>query len=295
MTLSDPQKTRYPKILRRFDRVGAMQSPTSLSANHEGSSGLAVPVAEDLEKKRLAMERISSRLFVADANEPYFVGTQRWIEECSRQVTLPINFCGGLLIMRLYRLLVPPSHQTPDWMTAVHEAAAAYDFAFLALGHADDEADMTLVRDGKPTRFITHPNTRAVDGINLLLSGMTAMQETLNSWPEPVANDQAPPTGRHPLAEEIMQELMRALREASFPILLDRAGTGHKSSDVAGFSSLASIQIDAESLRRVEAFTRHRAHTYFMRATGLATLLAGYTEIEPGLLAVLDELYRLWG
>ena len=92
-----------------------------------------------------------------------------------------------------------------------------------------------------------------------------------------------------------MEELMRALREASFPILLDRAGTGHTSTDVPGSSGLAPIQIDAESLRRVEAFTRHRAHTYFMRATGLATLLSGYTEIESELLAVLDELFRLLG
>ena len=242
------------------------------------------------------MERIGTRLFVADANEPEFAVAQRWIEACSRQVRLPLNFCGGLLIMRLYRLITPPSEQTPDCMTAVYEAAAAYDFAFLALGHADDEADLTLVRDGEATRFVTHPDTRAVDGINLLLLGVTAMHETLNRWPRPVAQEnEASSTGRHPLAPEILEALMRALREASFPILLDRAGIGHTANGIPTSTSLAPILVDAESLQRVESFTRHRAHTYFMRATELAALLAGYTAIEAGLAETLDKLFGLWG
>ena len=73
-----------------------------------------VPVTEDLENKRRAMERIGRRLFVADANEPQFAVAQR-----NRQVRLPLNFCGGLLIMRLYRLIAPPSEQTPDCVIAV--------------------------------------------------------------------------------------------------------------------------------------------------------------------------------
>lgn len=269
-------------------------SPASIES--EGRNGLAVSVAEDLEAKRRAMERIGNRLFVADAKESYFAVVQQWIEECGRQVVLPLNFCGGLIIVRLYRLITPPFEQTADWMLAVREAAAAYDFAFLALGHADDEADMTLVRDGEPTRVVTHPNTRAVDGINLLLSGVTAMQATLDRWPRLVAlGKEASSTGRHPLAMEIIEALIRALREASFPILLDRAGMGHTFNDIVTTSGLAPIKIDAESLRRVEAFTRHRAHTYFMRATDIAILLAGYTAIEPELHKVLDELFRLWG
>lgn len=242
------------------------------------------------------MRRIGSRPFVSDAGDPQFAVAQHWVEECGRQVTLPINFCGGLLIMRLYRLITPPSEQIGDRMAAVREAAAAYDFAFLSLGHADDESDMTLVRDGKPTRFVTHPDTRAVDGINLLLSGVTAMQEILNRWPRAsVERSEASSPGRHPLTAEIMEGLMRALREASFPILLDRAGFGHSSYDVATPSGLAPIQIDAHSLHRVESFTRHRAHTYFVRATELATLLAGYISIAPDLSAALDELFGLWG
>ncbi|MEY2576342.1 MAG: hypothetical protein QOF80_1829 [Verrucomicrobiota bacterium] len=288
-------------MLRHFGRGGSTAPRTlfsrsaPLSSASEARNCLAVPVTQDLEEKRRAMERIGSRLFVADANEPQFALAQLWIEECSRQVGLPLNFCGGLLIMRLYRLITPPSEQNPDWMAAVREAAAAYDFAFLALGHADDEADMTLVRNGEPTRFVTHPDTRAVDGINLLLTGVTAMQERLNSWPLAATKDgKGPSAGRHPLAVEIMEGLIRALREASFPILLDRAGMGH-TLDAPTSSGLASIQIDADSLHRVGAFTRHRAHTYFMRATELATLLAGYTVIAPDLYEALDELFCLWG
>lgn len=302
MTSSDPKTTSCSKVLRRFGQGGSTATRTSLSRSSLGSSeskkrnGFAVPVAEDIEGKRQAMERITSRPFVTDAKEPHFAVAQLWIEACGHQVALPLNFCGGLLIIRLYRLITPPSEQTPYWMAAVHEAAAAYDYAFLALGHADDEADMTLDRDGKPTRFVTHPNTRAVDGINLLLSGVTAMQEILNKWPHSIVRENEPTSiGRHPLVVEIIEKLTRALREASFPILLDRAGMGHRSDHVATHSGLTPIQIDAESLRRVEAFTRHRAHTYFMRATDLATLLAGYTTIDPELLETLDELFRLWG
>lgn len=298
---SDPGRSACFRVLRQLGHGATsrpfLSSSTPASSESEARYGLAVPVTEDLEGKRQAMERIGARLFVADASLPQFAAAQRWIEECSRQVELPLNFCGGLLIMRLYRLIAPPLEQTPDFMTAVHEAAAAYDFAFLALGHADDEADMTVVRNGKPTRFVTHPDTRAVDGVNLLLSGVTAMQETLNRWPrsEATRNEASAAIGRHPLFLEIMEELMRALREASFPIILDRAGLGHLPNDIVTPSGLAPIQIDAESLRRIENFTRHRAHTYFMRAAELAALLAGYTAVESDLAEMLDELFSLWG
>ena len=242
------------------------------------------------------MERIRNRPFVSNAEEPDFAAVQRWIEQCGRDATLPLNFCGGLVIMRLYRLIAPPSDQAPHWMTAVYDAAAAYDFAFLALGLADDEADMTHDREGKRTRIVTHPDTRAVDGINLLLTGMSAMQETLLAWPYPQAGDgQAVLPGPHPLASAVMEELLRALREASFPILLDRAGTGHTSNELLLPSGLASLRIDASSMRRVEAFAHHRAHTYLMRAASLASLLAGYASIDPDLKAMLQSLFRLWG
>jgi hypothetical protein len=297
--MPDPTEHRPREVLRRFGQSGAPATGTSLSSATVPPSserdGIAVPVEEDVEEKRRAMERIGSRPFVTDAKEADFAFAQHWIEECGRQVALPLNFCGGLLIMRLYRLITPAPEQSPGRMIAVQEAAAAYDFAFLALGHADDEADMTLVRDGKPTRFVTHHDTRAVDGINLLLSGVTAMQDVLNRWPRPAAEGNRTSTGRHPLAMEVMETLTRALREASFPILLDRAGMGHASKDRPMASGLTPIQIDAESLRRVEAYTRHRAHTYFMRATELAALLAGYTAIEPDLSSVLDRLFGLWG
>lgn len=192
--------------------------------------------------------------------------------------------------MRLYRMISPPSKQTAHWMAAVHEATAAYDFAFLALGHADDEADMTSVRDGEPTRFVTHPDTRAVDGINLLLAGVSAMQATLERWPRSGGKQ-----GKHVLAAAIIEELVRALKEAAFPIILDRAGLGHVADGPATSSGLTPIQIDAESIRRVEAFTRHRAHTYFMRAVSLATLMAGYNSIAPDLTKALDDLFCSWG
>ena len=269
---------------------------SSLNISDDENCGLSVPVEVDLQGKRLAMERIRIQPFVSDAMETLYTPVQRWIEECGRQVSLPINFCGGFLIIRIYRLLAPPSEQTPVWMAAVYTAAAAYDFAFLALGHADDEADMTLSRDGKPTRFFAFPNTRAVDGINLLLAGETAMQTVLTEWPLPFADsDGSWSTGRHPLAADIMEELVRALREASFPILMDRAGTGHSSTGTRVSSGLKSILVDAESLKRIEAFTHYRAHTYFVRAFGLAASIAGFTDIEPRLWDVVNELFRLWG
>ena len=274
----------------------AQSDRSSLGISGDESYGLSVPVEEDLEGKRLAMERIRIQPFVSDAMESLYTPVQRWIEECGRQVSLPVNFCGGLLIIRIYRLLAPPSEQTPVWMAAVYAAAAAYDFAFLALGHADDEADMTLSRDGKPTRFVAFPDTRAVDGINLLLAGETAMQTVLREWPQSfVGSEESWSTSRHPLADDIMEELVRALREASFPILLDRAGTGHSSTGTRISSGLKSILVDAESLKRIEAFTRYRAHTYFVRAFGLATSIAGFTDIEPRLWEVVNELFRLWG
>jgi hypothetical protein len=271
-------------------------SPDGTSARGTGGPHrLGVPVSIDLQGKWLAMEEIRNRPFVADANEIEFIVAQRWIEECGREVSLPLNFCGGLLIMRLYRLITPESQQTTRVMAAVYEAAAAYDFAFLALAHADDEADQTFVRHGEPTRFVTNPDTRAVDGINLLLTGVTAMHDTLNRWPNRICDDEEAASEQHPLAMEIVGALMRALREASFPILLDRAGLGHELGDGPTSSGLAPILIDGSSLKRVEAFARHRAHTYFMRATDLAALLAGYSSIATDLSAALDELFGFWG
>lgn len=274
----------------------AQFNQSSLDISDHESYGLSVSVELDLEGKRLAMEKIRIQHFVSDAMESLYTPVQRWIEECGRQVSLPVNFCGGLFIIRVYRLLAPPSEQTPVWMAAVYAAAAAYDFAFLALGHADDEADMTLSRDGKPTRFVAFPDTRTVDGINLLLAGETAMQTVLREWPQSFeVSEGSWSTGCHPLAAEIMEELVRALREASFPILLDRAGTGHSSTDTGVSSGLKSILVDAESLKRIDAFTRYRAHTYFVRAFDLATSIAGFTDIEPKLREVVNELFRLWG
>lgn len=293
--------TKRSKVLHR---IGAAKSGVSsdhsakrskISTENEVYYGLLAPVTADIEEKRRAMERIISQPFVVDANTPQFSVAQKWIEECGRQVRLPINFCGGLLIMRLYRLITLPSEQNPQRMEAVYEVAAAYDYAFLALGHADDESDLTFNRDGEPTRFTTHPNTRAVDGINLLLSGMTAMQETLSRWPCSANEAEVVSTNRHPLAVEIIGALTRALREASFPILLDRAGLGHQITEEHTPSGLSPILIDAHSLSRVEAFARHRAHTYFMRATDIATLLAGYESIAPDLSKALDELFSFWG
>lgn len=302
MTASSLNDTTRPRVLHHFGRDPSIavhdtssKSP-AVSPAGRTDGRLSVPVVVDLEGKQRAIERIGGRLFVADANDPHFAAAQRWFEDCARGVGLPTNFCGGLLIMRLYRLIAPPSEQTAEWMAAVYEAAAAYDFAFLALAHADDEADMTLVRDGAPTRFVTHPDTRAVDGINLLLAGLGAMQELLNRWPRTTGNHgEAPSTGRHALAVEIMESLTRALREASFPILLDRAGLGHSLDQKQASAGLAPIQVDEESLSRMESFTRHRAHTYFLRATDLATLLAGYTAIDQDLTKALDELFSHWG
>lgn len=288
MTISDLKTARSSEL--RF----VSPDGSSASARQERQRA-RVAISVDLEGKRVAMARICARPFVADANEELFAVAQRWIEDCGREVRLPINFCGSILIMRLYRLITPESKQTPRWMEAVYDAAAAYDFAFLALAHADDEADQTFVRDGRPTRFVTNPDTRSVDGINLLLSGVTAMHDILDRWPDPVGSRSNATSGRHPLAMEIMGALVRALREASFPILLDRAGLGHMPGEKTASSGLAPLLIDELSLRRVEAFARHRAHTYFLRATDLAALLAGYAGVEPQLSEALDELFGLWG
>lgn len=292
MAASNREKASRYHPLRRFGESADYGKPCT---DHE-RYGLAVSVAEDFESKRLAMEGISKRLFVSDADQPQYASAQNWIEACCQQVRLPLNFCGGLLIIRVYRAITPPTEQNFDFMGAVQDAAAAYDFAFLALGHADDEADMTLVRDGEPTRFVTHPHTRAVDGINLALSGLTAMQDALSKWPHRVDSEQeGSAIARHPLTAEIMETFIRALREASFPIILDRADLGHVSTGILTSAGLAPILIDDDSLRRVDLFARHRAHTYFMRATELAVLLAGYNGIDKELAEALDELFCRWG
>jgi len=250
-------------------------------------------VYHDVRAKDDAMERLRARAFVIDGHEPQFSGAQGWIEECSRQVMLPINFCGSILIMRICRRIVPVVEQTDQWVIAVQEAAAAYDLAFLALAHADDEADLTLSRGGEPTRFVTHPNTRAVDGVNLLLSGITAMHDRLERWPNAADKDSG--AERHPLSMEVMEALLRALREASFPIVLDRTGLGHCLKSESTPSGLHPIIVDDLSLSRVQAYVRHRAHTYFMRAAELAALLAGYRGFAPPLEEALDDLFRHWG
>lgn len=269
------------------DRAGAASDGTEGAGAH----GLDAPVALDLAGAAAAREEIRLRPFVTDAHEPAFAGVQLWIEQAGADVRLPLNFCGGLLIMRFYRLITPASEQTPRWMKAVYDAAAAYDFAFLALGHADDEADGTLARDGYPTRFVTHPDTRAVDGVNLLLAGVTAMQARLDAWPHRAGTG----ASRHPLAGEVLEAFVRALREASFPILLDRTGLGHTSGETRTASGMAPLVIDALSLRRLEAFSRHRAQTYFMRAIDIAARLASYEAIAPDLQDGLDEIFGLLG
>ena len=289
--------THRQKVLRHF-RVEDAELPTPPEGEAAAGVeryGLAVPLVEDLEEKQQAMARIGTRPFLADALEPDFAQAQQWIEDCGREVALPLNFCGGQMIIRLYRAITRRCEQTRPFMAAVHQAAAAYDFAFLALAHADDEADMTHVRNGAPTRYVTHPDTRAVDGINLLLSGLKEMQEVLDRWPSLQDEAQVSSIARHPLAFEITEELLHALRSASFPILLDRAGLGHVADEAQMHSGLAPLRVDSSSLLRVEAFARHRAHTYFKRAATLAALLAGYSAIDERLSETLDEIFALWG
>lgn len=300
-TMTSFKGDKRTKTLHRIAETPAGSLNSLFQQDHPRSSnggtqhGLVVPVAQDLRKKGEAMMAIGLRPFVSDATTPHFLAAQKWIEDCGREVSLPRNFCGGLVIMRFYRMIVPADEQTPDWMHAIYEAAAAYDFAFLALAHADDESDLTSTRDGTPTRFTTHPNTRAVDGINLLLSGITAMQEVLQRWPSPSESTGVTTHRRHPLSPEITETLVRALREASFPILLDRAGLGHDPEAQVMSSGLAPILIDDLSMHRVEAFARHRAKTYFMRATEIAILLAGYNSIDPNLRYSLERIYDNWG
>lgn len=281
------------KVDRRLLRFVSPSGSAPPSIDEQQDSG--VPAATDMERKLQAMAQIRAQPFVMDANEPQFAAAQRWIEQCADDVSLPLNFCGGLLIIRLYRLITQPEEQSETWMEAVIAAAAAYDFAFLALAHADDEADLTVSRNEKATRHVTNPETRAVDGLNLILAGITAMQQVLARWPQSRVCESRETNGFHPLANDVMTALLRALREASFPILLDRAGLGHAAGASPTFSGLAPILIDEQSLGRVQAFARHRAHTYFMRATDLATLLAGYQEVDPKLASALDELFGLWG
>ncbi len=239
----------------------------------------------DVDQKNLAMDRIANKLFVNDADRNEFHGAQKWISECAGQVKLPINFCGGVLIVRLCRRLVPVEQQTEEWSSAVHRLAAAYDFAFLALGHADDEADLTRERDGISARWTTHPQTRAVDGINLLLAGITDIQDALNEWP-------ILPRNHQPNSKRVLEELLRALREASFPILLDRSGLGYDHAESDGDRYLG-LQIDDASLNNVALYARHRAHTYFLRALWIAVFATGYNKIDTELERLLERLLEL--
>lgn len=292
MTKTDDSKIDGEAMLSHFRLQNSDSSKIdgdSLSMHGSGpESSSSIPSIEfDVEQKSLAMARISKSLFVPDADSDDFRGVQDWITACANQVQLPINFCGGVFIMRLCRRLVPAELQTDEWSSAVQEFAAAYDFAFLALGHADDEADLTHERGGLPTRWKTHPHTRAVDGINLLLAGMTSAKDTLHNWP-------AIASLRQPNAKRIFGELLRALREASFPILLDRAGFGHVRSE-EGSRELFELEIDRRSLNRVALYSRHRAHTYFLRAVWIAVLASGYEDIEPELETLLSRLFELLG
>jgi len=122
------------------------------------------------------------------------------------------------------------------------------------------------------------------------------MHTVLREWPQSFeSSDESLSKGRHPLSTDIIEKLAQALREASFPILMDRAGTGHSSTEAHVSTELKPILVDKESLKRIEAFTRYRAHTYFVRAFGLATSIAGFSDVEPKLWEVVNELFRLWG
>lgn len=278
------------KVLRHF-----RSDSDGYIAGSVGGNGLPKqnekPVAElpsiyhDVEKKAQAMRQISEKLFVDDADRIEFRRAQEWISACANQVSLPVNFCGGILIVRLCRRLLPTEYQTDEWSAAVHSLAAAYDFAFFALGHADDEADLTHERDGVPTRWRTHTQTRAVDGINLLLAGITAAQDALNEWPEMPLNEQ-------PRTERVVEELVRALREASFPILLDRSGLGYFHA-ASGEDRHTELQIDEASLSNVALYARHRAHTYFLRALWIAVLTTGHEAIDEELEKTLERLFEL--
>jgi hypothetical protein len=289
-TGKDYEKMNDPKTLSHFrpDIEGRHHVIGDGKTSPDSAAKLAnrIPtIQHDVTQKTRAMARISTKQFVDDAHTMEFRGAQDWITSCADQVKLPVNFCGGVLIIRLCRRLVPTELQTDEWSSAVHDLAAAYDFAFLALGHADDEADLTTERDGFSARWTTHPQTRAVDGINLLLAGITAAQDILSEWPKHALLPK-------PDAKRIIDELLRALREASFPILLDKSGLGYvraKKED----ERHGGLQIDASSMARVALYARHRAHTYFLRAFRIAVLAAGYKEIESELENLLDRLLEL--
>jgi hypothetical protein len=100
-------QVRRSRVLRRFSEASGNQPRDTATGDHP--FGLVVRVQEDLNAKAQAMADIARRLFVSDASKPDFESTQRWIVACGQQVQLPLNFCGGLLIMRLYRLLASPA------------------------------------------------------------------------------------------------------------------------------------------------------------------------------------------
>lgn len=257
------------------------------------SPRINVSILEDLAAKDREIARIANKSFVADSTETDFVSAQEWISHCAGQIDLPPNFCAGLLIVRLCRLMVGQDLQSEVWVSSVIRAAASYDFSFLALALADDESDLHQNSKGQLKRHLSHPNTRAVDAINLALLGLASQEEILSEWP--VASPGKPQVAPHMFRYELLSEQQRALREASFPILFDRAGLGHEKPTTGSELRFSPLLIDENSFSRVQSYSRHRAHSYFQRALRFSSLLCGFAEIEKKLEEMLSELFRLLG
>ena len=150
------------------------------------------------------------------------------------------------------------------------------------------ESDLTSIRNGTPSRF-PHTQTHAPSRINLLLAGITAMQEALQRWPSPSGTGSE--TNVSPLSREITETLVLALKEASFPILLDRAGLGHDTEAQVMSSGLAPILLDNLSIHRVEFSRTAPSKNLFMRATEIAIFLAALQFHDPDLRSSLERVY----
>src|SRR5205085_10925989 len=99
--MSDSTEKWQTRVLRSVTPNGGA------AFEQEGRYDVTADVSADLEGKRLAMEQIRNRPLVPDANEVQFAVAQRWLEECGREVRLPINCCGSPLRMRRYWLSTP--------------------------------------------------------------------------------------------------------------------------------------------------------------------------------------------
>lgn len=110
-----PPSVRCRGALRHLRAVGGdparEQADRSLGLRH---CGLDVPVMSDIDGAATAREQIRLRPLVSDAHEPHFAGVKLWIEKAGSDVGLPLNFCGGLLIMRFYRLIAPACEANGD-------------------------------------------------------------------------------------------------------------------------------------------------------------------------------------